>query len=335
MKKDLLKKFMSNQCPYGECESIARFLEENEYELDKIDIFEDLQKSELISISQKEKNRVFKLIEPKRNKFVVFKRVLAAASVLLFIAFSFYFFRENEKNKETVAQVWISIVNTKGINQCYVLPDSSRVNLNPGSHISYRADFAKNREVIQKEGDVTYSVFPNEKSPFRVVNQGVQTRAIGTMFRISAYDEDHLMVKLLEGKIVVEDYNEKYPEKVILKEPATLLINIANFSHKLVRDRGISTKQTRFRKGAEILPPNSSIAWSNRLVEFKGVSNADLFSIMEHLFAVHIAVENPEIERGNFTGKLYQDDNLEDLLEIFCQINGCRYTIQDNIIKIK
>ncbi|MGO3307489.1 MAG: DUF4974 domain-containing protein, partial [Sphingobacterium sp.] len=81
--------------------------------------------------------------------------------------------------------------------------------------------------------------------------------------------------------------------------------------------------------------PASTIAWSNKVVNFKGVTNTDLFGIMERLYSVTIDVANPTIINGNFTGKLNQDENIKNLLTIFCQINDCEFNIEEDIITIK
>src|SRR5690606_39108675 len=113
--------------------------------------------------------------------------------------------------------------------------------------------------------------------------------------------------------------------------------NTVDFSYKLLQEKKITYKKAWDieRKSIKTNYPLSSIAWSNQVVDFNGVSNSDLFSIMERLFSVTIEIRNPEIVNGNFTGQLFQDDKIEDLLTIFCQINGCEFTIEDNIIRIK
>ena len=336
MKKEILEKFLANQCSYKECEDVARFLEENEQELDKIEIFEKLSEEELFHVNDYDKEIVFNTILPNEKKIFNLKRLLIAASILIFSIFSFY--KLGFDDKVIISQQWVDVINSESSSKWFLLPDSSRVKLEPNAHLAYKSDFVSNRELIQKNGEITYYVFPNPQRPFRVINQGIQTKAIGTIFSIDEYDEKQLIIKLLEGKIVIEDHDKDHSDKVYLTNNGTVIINTDDFSYDLVKE----TKQTNYKKAWEIEKkaiksnyPLSTISWSNQVVDFNGVSNADLFSIMERLFSVTIDVENPQIMNGNFTGQLYQNDNIEDLLKIFCQINGCEFITEDNIIRIK
>ena len=335
MNKEILIKFLSNQCSYKECESIARFLEENEHELDKVEIFENLLENDLVHLTQSQKKSAFNLIIPKEKKIITFKRLVIAATILLFSIFSFY--KLGLQDNLITPEPWVNITNQNSSSKWFLLPDSSRVKIAPNAQLSYRTDFAKNRELLQKDGEVTYYVYPNDKSPFRVINQGIQTKAIGTIFTIGQFDKNQLRIQLLEGKIVLEDSNDDHSQKVFLNDQATVIIHTGDFTYKLIDEKATNYKKAWDieKKSIKSNYPLSSIAWSNQVVNFNGVSNADLFSIMERLFSVTIDVENPEIMNGNFTGQLYQNDNIEDLLTIFCQINGCVFSIDENIIRIK
>lgn len=337
MNKEILKKFLSNQCSYQESESVARFLEENEIELDKIDIFENLEADEIIHIPQFEKDNIFISLIPIEKKTFDFKRLLIAAAILIFAIFSFYKLGFEDKPVFTNSISWINIINSESSSKWYLLPDSSRIKLGPNAHVAYRKNFVGDRELEQKMGEVTYYVYPDKKSPFRVINQGVQTRAVGTIFTISDYNNQNLIISLLEGKIVLEDYEKEHSDQIFLNERSTVIVNKEDLTYKVVEEKKSSYKKAWEveQKYIKTKYPISSISWSNQVVDFSGVSNTDLFSIMERLFSVTIDVENPEIMNGNFTGQLYQNDKIEDLLNNFCQINGCVFTIEDNIIRIK
>ncbi|MGG5903814.1 FecR family protein [Sphingobacterium daejeonense] len=335
MNKEILEKFLSNQCAYNECESVASFLKENDDELDNIEIFENLSEDELIHFSEYEKDLIYETLIPQKRKIIHIKQLIIAASLLIFGIFSFYKLGFDDIHSDS--PTWVNIINTEAKSKWFLLPDSSRIKLETNAKLAYRSDFASDREIFQKEGEVTYFVFPNTQSPFRVINQGIQTRAVGTVFTIGQYDKEQLLVKLLEGKIVLEDSEKSHSKQVFLTEPSTLIINTDDFSYKLLQEKKIAYQKAWEieRKSITTNYPLSSIAWSNQVVDFNGVSNADLFSIMERLFSVTIEIRNPEIVNGNFTGQLFQDDKIEDLLTIFCQINGCEFAIEDNIIRIK
>ena len=186
-------------------------------------------------------------------------------------------------------------------------------------------------------GQATYYVHPDKERPFRVVYEGVQTRALGTIFSVGSYDQDNLLVELLEGKIVLEEAEKRLDNQVYLSEKSTIVINKKDFTYRLLKKEKSNYKRAWEMERENNVGENtkSSIAWSNQVVNFNGVSNADLFSIMERLFNVTIDIENPKIINGNFTGELFQDENLESFLTSFCQMNGCTFTINEHVIKIK
>lgn len=337
MDKEILTKFLSNKCSYFECESIARRLEGDQRELDQIEIFENLPEDDLIRVSDLEKNEILNGILPLKKRKTAQFRVLAVASIILVFVFSWLQFRQSGLLERFGDRQWVYLENNRlESSDWHLLPDSSRIRLEPNARARYARDFDTNREIVQMAGDITYYVQPDTEYPFRVVSQGVETTALGTIFTVGEYDKQNLQVRLVEGKIEIKSTNERIQQAVLLDEKSTLIVNKINFNHRLIKDQQPSYQEVWKEEQHSAQQPISvgSIAWSNRLVSFNGVSNADLFSIMERLFSITIDVENPEITNGNFTGELYQSDNIEDLLQIFCEINGCTFTIRDNVIKI-
>ena len=337
MDKEILTRFLSNKCSYVECEAIARQLERDEEALDQVEIFEDISEDSLIQLSEKEKAEMLKFILPPRKSRIVPLRFLVAASILLALVFSWLQFRQPDFAQRLGVTEWVYLENDLlESSDWHLLPDSSRIRLGPDARVKYSRDFATKREIVQMAGEITYYVQPKKESPFRVVNQGVETTALGTIFTVSEYDEHHLQIKLIEGRIEIKSTHGFTDQGVLLEEESTLVVNKDDFNHRLIHDEQPSYQEMWNREQHTVKQTFSvgSIAWSNRLVSFNGVSNADLFEIMERLFSVTIDVENPEITNGNFTGELYQKDHIEDLLQIFCEINGCTFTINNNIIKI-
>ena len=90
MREEILKKFLSNKCSYKECESIVRYLEKHEEELDKIQLFEDLPQNDLTITSPEIKQAILHSILPVKRKIITLKHLLVAAIVLLAATFPFY-----------------------------------------------------------------------------------------------------------------------------------------------------------------------------------------------------------------------------------------------------
>src|SRR6186713_667374 len=64
-----------------------------------------------------------------------------------------------------------------------ILPESSKVRLLPGAHIRYRKDFGNyDKREIEVVGKAWFEVAKNEKMPFVVYCEGINTTALGTSF---------------------------------------------------------------------------------------------------------------------------------------------------------
>lgn len=335
MREEILKKFLSNKCSYKECDFVVRYLEDHEDELDKIQLFEHIPENELTFTSSEVKQHILHSILPRKAPIVTLKRLLIAAAIL--IAATFPFYKIGMHDIVTEDNLRISLTNTSGSSLWHLLPDSSRVKLEPQSKLVYYSNFNSDRAIEQVSGEATFYVYPDKEHPFHVNNRGIKTTALGTIFSISDYNKDELLIKLLEGKIVVSKDINQDDQQVFLNDQATLIINTNNFHHQLVLPAKPNFKKAweEEKKNSRSNYSVSTIAWSNRVVNFKGVTNADLFSIMERLYSVTIDVENTKIINGNFTGNLKQNDNIENLLTIFCQINECQFSRDNDIITIK
>lgn len=83
------------------------------------------------------------------------------------------------------------------------LPDGSGILLHPGSEISYRAGFNKERRDLDLTGSAIFDVARNDRSPFTVYCRAIATTAIGTRFQVNGWGE-HPYVHLYEGKVIVK-----------------------------------------------------------------------------------------------------------------------------------
>ena len=96
------------------------------------------------------------------------------------------------------------IVVPFGRRHSITLSDGTRVQLNSGSRLIFPAGFSgKNREVYLK-GEGYFEVFKNPNQPFIVKTNVMDIKVLGTIFNISAYeDEQNAYAVLVEGKVAV------------------------------------------------------------------------------------------------------------------------------------
>jgi ferric-dicitrate binding protein FerR (iron transport regulator) len=95
-------------------------------------------------------------------------------------------------------------VNTGDTTQLVVMPDSSRVLLEPGTRIGYSQDFNKEKREIFLSGNAFFDVRKDVARPFFVYTNGLVTKVLGTSFRIRAYSNDlKATVTVISGKVSV------------------------------------------------------------------------------------------------------------------------------------
>jgi ferric-dicitrate binding protein FerR (iron transport regulator) len=144
-----------------------------------------------------------------------------AASVLLVVGLSWQFIFRNQKTSiASAAAVAVTkdIINITPQKKALKLSDGSRVELLPGSSLSYPESFdALKREVIIN-GEGTFDIARDVARPFSVYCNPVLITVLGTRFTVDSYDSNTVTkVILQEGKVMVKiadsssrDKNEYY-----------------------------------------------------------------------------------------------------------------------------
>ncbi len=138
---------------------------------------------------------------------------IAAAAVISGILLSVYLFVQAPPEKEAPLAIQPHIPankekrfynNSKQIIS-HVLDDGSIVTLHPNSFILCNQPFDTNGRNITLHGEALFRVAKDSARPFIVYAKGFSTTALGTTFRIKAYDSSKTaIVKLVEGKVMLK-----------------------------------------------------------------------------------------------------------------------------------
>ncbi|MEO8239744.1 MAG: FecR family protein [Flavobacterium sp.] len=151
-----------------------------------------------------------KAFSSKKKKFKAW-HFAAAAAVLIFtlIGTGIYFNRGPLQDDIFLASNVIENYTSKVKN--VVLPDSSRVELNPNSKIVYANNFNDNRK-IEITGEAYFKVKKDKKHPFQVFCNETITTVLGTSFTVNGYPKKEISVALYEGSVqmTVKDQDEKW-----------------------------------------------------------------------------------------------------------------------------
>ena len=147
-----------------------------------------------------------------------------AASVLILLATSFYYFHFIETDAMDIPSLITQIVkeNPRGQKTKIVLPDGSMAWLNSASRIEYSSDFTEERN-IHLSGEAYFEVVKNPDKPFKVYSGDVVTTALGTSFNVQSFESHRVEIGLVTGKISVGVDQSNIEPKIIDSPGQTVL----------------------------------------------------------------------------------------------------------------
>jgi len=197
-----------------------------------------------------------------------------------------------------------------GHRHCIILSDGTRVQLNSGSRLVFPAEFSdKNREVYLK-GEGYFEVFKNSNKPFIVKTDFVDIKVLGTVFNISAYEDEQIAsTVLVEGKVVVSQKNKLFG----------------------LTEKNLSPGQGCFysseTKTSDIRNVNvyDYISWKDGVFLFKDKALINIVSRLEKYYHKKILIEEGILPNTLISGKLVLSDNIEEVMQYLSKTMEARY----------
>lgn len=244
-----------------------------------------------------------KLEEQPEVKVIPLGKIMLriAASILILIALG--------------GSIWIwgfgniSIYSPKGQHLTVYLPDSSKVQLNADTKISYNKTlWFINRKVVIK-GEALFKVKKGKQ--FDVVADLATTSVLGTTFDVYAR-EGKVMVSCIEGKVSVK--NNHSNDKVIL--------TAGLFTH---------TKQNKLSTPTQSIK-HDEVAWTYGEFYFNNQPLVDVLKEIERQFNVDISYNT--LTKRYYTG-YFNNKDLNDALRTVCIPMELSYSINGKTIEIK
>lgn len=220
-----------------------------------------------------------------------------------------------------IGGLWVSMTGDKsGMNELirvvahqsrmYILPDSTKVWMNPGSSIQYAKDFNEDRRVWL-EGNSLFEVYKHEGSTFQVYIDKAFIEVKGTCFLVKQDDITHNEITLFHGKI---EFNvESTGQKVIMQPLQKVTYNVEN-------------AQTQIEQIA-------NIKWENGKYNFKDIPLVQLIQTVNQMYKTNIVLKRRLGEESSFSGSIRYDETLDDVLEKICfSLNLTKDTHNEQII---
>lgn len=269
----------------------------------------------------KEWERLFSSIEKKTISKMKARRLFLqymkyAAAVLLGVGISLStLYLTNQENLSTVGNY--KLVTSKGEKSYLRLPDGTKVWLNSCTTLEYAENYGHSNRDIYLDGEAYFEVAKNKDLPFVVKTNGIDVKALGTAFNVSAYMEDsQLTTTLFNGKVAVQPTLTK---QEVLLEPNQVAV------------------YDKSRNKIEVVPFDKKqfAQWRGGFLSFEMMYLQDITKLLERNYNVVFRYENQGIKKLRFSGSFRNNEDLSEILNVIKTNTGIRYQILKDTIVIK
>ena len=220
--------------------------------------------------------------------------------------------------REDMTEVGIcKAVTLKGEKTQLQLPDGTKVWLNSCTTIEYAENYGHDNRDIHLTGEAYFEVAKNENTPFTVRVCGVEVKALGTAFNISAYPEDEqLVTTLFCGAVVIQP--------ALTRQQITLAPDQVAVYHK--NDNKI-----------EVMPYDRNLfaQWRGGYLTFDMMYLQDITKLLERNYNVVFRYENQKIKNFKFSGSFRNSEDLTEILDVIRTNTGIRYQKRRDTIVIR
>ena len=273
---------------------------------------------------EKHFGHIFVSEEKKEGKIIsLWKRVAAAAMVLIVVGTSFYagklINRENAANV-VVKNMFTEVIIPMGSTSKVILPDGSLAWVNAGSTLKYNVNDNQTIREVSLTGEAYFEVVPDSLHPFIVKTENASVRVLGTSFNVKAYSEDSdLDISLITGSVNVSIHASDFAAEEINLHPNRML----RFN-----------KETNSVNMKEIRGTDAN-AWIDGQLIFNEQPFPVIAHDLERKFNVSIRIESKRLEKEIFTGSFSPAYTLEQILQEVNVEKNLTWTYNENEIVIR
>lgn len=218
--------------------------------------------------------------------------------------------KEETKKEET--EEYNQIIVPKGRRSMIVLADNSQIWINSGSRVVYPRTFKGDKRQIFVEGEAYLKVARNEAKPFVVNTSSFEVEVLGTSFNISARKDKVLAdVVLVEGAVDVKDSHDRH-------------VRMQPNERVELDEAGISKKET--------VNALDYIHWVDGVWVLSGKPLKQVLYYLTEYYGQAVTCD-PSVEDIPFYGKLYLNEELEQVIESIRQALPLELASREEIVR--
>lgn len=315
--KNLFQKYFNNNLTDQEFQEFKKLL--NSYSDEKIEKIlrqlwdeetgEKFDSQKLLEIKQVV-NRSIKKTRPSKLR----KSLQIAAVIIPFVIITTFIFYDTGHKTNSRSDMIVAVEEGEKAN--IILPDSTKVNLNAQSLLSYNVnEFNRKERRINFSGEAYFEIAKNDNKPFIIQTSYMDVQVVGTSFNLKARDENtSTEIDLLEGKVNLISNATK--ENILLLPHQKAILDKESGKFKILSST-----------------PLESFAWRKGQLVFYGVDIKQVFREIERAYGVKIQINNDTLPHDIFTGT-FSTNNLNETLDVLKLHYQFDYVIKGNKIFI-
>lgn len=319
---ELVRKYLANQCNQEELQQINDWYT-------NLDLKND-QEGYLFSEDELF-NRIREGIgqnpEPSKKRIGTnwLKRIVQIAAVGILVCGIYFVYKSGKTAKEQpLAQQTLEpqkLSKTVHFNNNqkkivrHLLPDGTKVWLNPGAVLDYPKSFdGLSFREIRFTGEAFFDVAHDKQHPFIIYSGKLKTQVLGTSFNLKANENGRVFkVSVLTGSVEVTapvlTGNEL--KTIVIKPNEQMVFETATSNMRLVEVMKSDTKL---------------LTWQPVSLKFDDVPMSAVIARLEQTFAVEITVSSPRLATCRLKID-FENQRLPEILEMINVVLGARYEI--------
>ena len=333
---ELIQKFIENKCSRAEWDAVITFLVNHpeyehvlfpEKEWNSIEGEKRLPGEVLSEMMKNIKAELFSKQQVTVQYYIKHAAGIAALFILVISVLIFY--KKPGGQAASIQKVlpstpvmqhdsmWIDHTNKTDRPIAIVLPDESRVTLQPQSVLKYNKQFGLVKRDVWFSGEALFQIARNEQKPFTVKTGSINITVLGTVFRVVT-GNSKVNIHLYKGKVVVKaaSHLPGWKGDTYLSPGDELSYN--NVSEMIAVAKVTSEKTAK--------PPVNN----RHDFDFNSASLKEVMDKLATSYHCKIAYSEKDIKDLNFTGTVTQNDSLTVILKLIANMNGLNVQLKGN-----
>lgn len=217
---------------------------------------------------------------------------------------------------ESVAKVETHLLSTpRGKTFEVVLGDGSKIWLNADSRLEYPSRFVGDRRVVKLYGEAYFQISKDEKRPFIVETDGLQTIVLGTEFNVRNYKKESSHVTLIEGSVKVNNTANEYSVVLSPGENA-----------RIMEDGSL---------GVQKVDVDTYIYWRDGYFYFDNRTFADIMQDIGRWYNVNVVFDDARVMDYKLRYFCKRDEGIEKAVERLQYLKKAQVSLEGNTVYIR